>query len=99
MVNDGTYYRIHVEDGREIERKRWAFFFDWDIENPSNDETVVSPSLGLLSEEGQEIVIAAKEFPSGFEPGSGTDSGFSAYSAKYDGRWQQFDLSIYPSSR
>lgn len=61
MIDDGTYYRIQIDDLREVDRKRWSFYFDWDVEEPSDNETVVSPPLESFSEQDREIVTAAKE--------------------------------------
>lgn len=81
MVNDGTYYRIRVEESKPVERERWVFYFDWNVEAPSDDEAVVSPPLESLSPQDRKIVIEAEKALPRSDMRNGAEIGLNAYSA------------------
>ncbi|QHS15696.1 hypothetical protein GWK26_00235 [haloarchaeon 3A1-DGR] len=57
--DDGaTYYRVHIEDQRTVEREWWEFYLDL-VDDPPADAEGVTPPVESLSEADRRIVDAA----------------------------------------
>lgn len=62
---DGTYYRVRVESREEVKRGRWVFYLDWNDQNPSDDDEVITLGDNSLSDQDQEVLRTAwEEIPS-----------------------------------
>ncbi|SEH42572.1 hypothetical protein SAMN05192561_101921 [Halopenitus malekzadehii] len=56
--SDATYYRVHIDDQRTVEREWWEFYLDL-VDDPPADAEGVTPPIESLSEPDRRIVDAA----------------------------------------